>query len=349
MPWPPSAASRVNRVELPFGGVAIDQFGDPFPPDVVAAVKASDAVLLGAVGGPQWDDPVVRPEKGLLGLRKELDTFANIRPVRQGDIDLVVVRELTGGLYFGEKTLNEDDASDLCSYSRAQIERVARWAFRLARERDGRLVSVDKQNVLSTSKLWRRVVTELHAAEAPELELTHELVDSFAMNLAVTPERYDVILTENLFGDIISDLSAAVTGGLGLAPSASLGAQAPGIYEPVHGSAPDIAGTGQANPVAMILSLGMMFSYGLDRPDIGAAITAATSAVRDQGIVTADQAAGGRALLNHGGRRGDLRRAPQPPDRSTQCRAHPNSVRHQWIAAASQEPRPSSAASRPRA
>ena len=176
--------------------------------------------------------------------------------MRHGDIDLIVVRELTGGLYFGAKLLDDDFASDTCTYDRSQIERVARWAFRLARRRSGRVVSVDKQNVLATSKLWRRVVTELHAAEFAEIELTHELVDSFAMNLATRPQRYDVILTENLFGDILSDLAAAVGGGLGIAPSASLGPEAPGIFEPVHGSAPDIAGQSEANPIAMILSVG---------------------------------------------------------------------------------------------
>ncbi len=285
---------RVRQVHLPFGGEAIDRHNDPFPTHVREAVRSSDAVLLGAVGGPRWESSPVRPEQGLLALRKELDTFANLRPVRQGDTDLVVVRELTGGLYFGEKSLAEDSASDLCTYSREQIERVTRWAFTTARGRGGRIVSVDKANVLATSKLWRRVVTELHAAEAPELELTHELVDSFAMNLATSPERYDVILTENLFGDILSDLSAAVTGGLGLAPSASLSNDGPGIFEPVHGSAPDIAGHAAANPIAMILSVGMMFTYGLDRPDIGRSIVAATDAVLARGIATADQIHGGR-------------------------------------------------------
>jgi 3-isopropylmalate dehydrogenase len=207
----------------------------------------------------------------------------------------MVVRELTGGLYFGEKVLTEDDAFDTCSYSRPQIERVARWAFRLAKRRSGRVVSVDKANVLATSKLWRQVVIDLHAAEAPELELTHELVDSFAMNLATRPASYDVILTENLFGDILSDLAAAVGGGLGLAPSASIGLDGPGIFEPVHGSAPDIAGQGEANPIAMIRSVGMMFTYGLRRRDVGRAITAAVDEVLAQGLATADQVRGGRA------------------------------------------------------
>jgi 3-isopropylmalate dehydrogenase len=286
---------RVRQVHLPFGGEAIDRHRDPFPPHVRAAVKASDAVLLGAVGGPRWNDSARRPEEGLLGLRKELDAFANLRPVRHRDIDLMVVRELTGGLYFGAKQEGDEFASDTCTYTAEQVERVARWAFRLARRRSARVVSVDKANVLATSRLWRHVVTRMGAAEYPDVALTHELVDSFAMNLATHPERYDVILTENLFGDILSDLAAAVGGGLGLAPSASLGAEPPGIFEPVHGSAPDIAGQGEANPIAMILSVGMMFTHGLGRRDIGRAIDAAVDAVTARGIATADQVHGGRA------------------------------------------------------
>jgi 3-isopropylmalate dehydrogenase len=286
---------QVRQVHLPFGGDAIDKHGDPFPAHVRSAVKACDAVLLGAVGGPRWETAPRRPEQGLLELRKELDTFANLRPVRHGAIDLMVVRELTGGLYFGNKTLEADSASDECSYNRVQIERIARRAFKLARRRDGRVVSVDKANVLATSKLWRRVVSELHQAEYPELRLTHELVDSFAMNLATQPESYDVILTENLFGDILSDLAAALGGGLGLAPSASIGAEPPGIFEPVHGSAPDIAGQGEANPIAMILSVSMMFTHGLGRRDIGRAIAAAVDDVLAEGVATADQVHGGRA------------------------------------------------------
>jgi 3-isopropylmalate dehydrogenase len=286
---------RVRQVHLPFGGEAIDKHQDPFPPHVRAAVKASDAVLLGAVGGPRWDGAARRPEAGLLALRKELDAFANLRPVRHRDIDLMVVRELTGGLYFGAKVEGTETAEDNCTYTRGQVERVARWAFRLARRRSGRVVSVDKANVLATSRLWRNAVNELHAAEYPELTLTHELVDSFAMNLATRPQAYDVILTENLFGDILSDLAAAVGGGLGQAPSASIGSEPPGIFEPVHGSAPDIAGQGEANPTAMIMSVAMMFTYGLGRRDVGRAITAAVETVVAQGIATADQISGGRA------------------------------------------------------
>ena len=286
---------RVRQVHLPFGGDAIDKHGDPFPSHVRAAVKASDSVLLGAVGGPRWETSPRRPEQGLLELRRELDTYANLRPVRHGDIDLMVVRELTGGLYFGRKELGDDNALDVCSYTREQVERVSRWAFRLARRRSGRVVSVDKANVLATSKLWRRVVTELHEQEFPEMALTHELVDSFAMNLATRPQAYDVILNENMFGDILSDLAAAVGGGLGLAPSASIGTEPPGIFEPVHGSAPDIAGQGEANPIAMILSVGLMFTHGLARRDVGRAITAAVDEVLAGGISTADQISGGRA------------------------------------------------------
>ncbi len=286
---------RVRQVHLPFGGDAIDKHGDPFPSHVRAAVKASDLVLLGAVGGPRWETSPRRPEQGLLELRRELDTYANLRPVRHGDIDLMVVRELTGGLYFGRKELGDDNAIDVCSYTREQVERVSRWAFRLARRRSGRVVSVDKANVLATSKLWRRVVTELHEQEFPEMALTHELVDSFAMNLATRPQAYDVILTENMFGDILSDLAAAVGGGLGLAPSASIGTEPPGIFEPVHGSAPDIAGQGEAKPIAMILSVGLMFTHGLARRDVGRAITAAVDEVLAGGISTADQISGGRA------------------------------------------------------
>ena len=286
---------RVRQVHLPFGGDAIDKHGDPFPSHVRAAVKASDSVLLGAVGGPRWETSPRRPEQGLLELRRELDTYTNLRPVRHGDIDLMVVRELTGGLYFGRKELGDDNAMDVCSYTREQVERVSRWAFRLARRRSGRVVSVDKANVLATSKLLRRVVTELHEQEFPEMALTHELVDSFAMNLATRPQAYDVILTENMFGDILSDLAAAVGGGLGLAPSASIGTEPPGIFEPVHGSAPDIAGQGEANPIAMILSVGLMFTHGLARRDVGRAITAAVDEVLAGGISTADQISGGRA------------------------------------------------------
>jgi 3-isopropylmalate dehydrogenase len=229
-------------------------------------------VLLGAVGGPKWDAAPVRPEAGLLGLRKELDVYANLRPARQGAIDLIVVRELVGGLYFGARGVREDGTVfDTCEYHPSQVERIARRAFELARSRSRRLVSVDKANVLDTSRLWRRVLSEV-AADYPDVELRHALVDSFAMEIATSADRVDVVVTENMFGDILSDLAAAVTGGLGLAASASLGDAGPGIFEPVHGSAPDIAGTGAANPAAMLRSLALLLEHALGRPDLAAAL-----------------------------------------------------------------------------
>jgi 3-isopropylmalate dehydrogenase len=265
----------VEVVELPFGGAAIDATGEPLPAETLAACRSSAAVLLGAVGGPKWDGGPVRPEAGLLGLRKELDVYANLRPAVQGDVDLIVVRELIGGLYFGARGVRDDGTVfDTCEYHPSQIERVARRAFELARTRGGSLVSVDKANVLDTSRLWRRVVTEL-AAEYPDVELRHALVDSFAMEVATAPERIDVVVTENMFGDILSDLAAAVTGGLGLAASASLGDAGPGIFEPVHGSAPDIAGTGAANPAAMLRSLALLLEHALGRRDLAAHLAAA--------------------------------------------------------------------------
>jgi 3-isopropylmalate dehydrogenase len=265
----------VEVLELPFGGAAIDATGDPLPAETLAGCHSSAGVLLGAVGGPKWDGGEVRPEAGLLALRRELDVYANLRPAAHGDVDLIVVRELVGGLYFGARGVRDDGTVfDTCEYHPSQVERVARRAFELARARGGSLVSVDKANVLDTSKLWRRVVTEL-AAEYPDVELRHALVDSFAMEVATTPERIDVVVTENMFGDILSDLAAAVTGGLGLAASASLGDRGPGIFEPVHGSAPDIAGTGSANPAAMLRSLALLLEHALGRKDLAADVAAA--------------------------------------------------------------------------
>jgi 3-isopropylmalate dehydrogenase len=289
-----------EAAELPFGGNAIDACGDPFPPATRAGVRGADAVLKGAVGGPRWDAGTVRPEQGLLALRAELEVFANIRPVRRWTrrtssplrpelargVDLVIVRELTGGLYFGDRALADDAAHDTCSYTRAEIERVARRAFELARSRRGRLCSVDKANVLDSSKLWRRVVSDV-ADDYPDVELTHQLVDSMAMKLVEGPAAYDVVLTENLFGDILSDLAAAVGGGIGLAPSASLGAGRPGLFEAIHGSAPDIAGTGRANPAATILSAAMMLRE-LGEADAADAVEAAVAAALDAGPVTPD-------------------------------------------------------------
>jgi 3-isopropylmalate dehydrogenase len=218
----------------------------------------------------------VRPEQGLLGLRRELGVYANLRPARAGAIDLVIVRELVGGLYFGEKGTREDGTwFDTCEYTRSEVERIARRAFAIARGRGGRLTSVDKVNVLHTSQLWRTVVTELGTAEYPDVPLDHALVDSFAMTIVNAPETIDVVVTENTFGDILSDVAAAVTGGLGLAASASLGDDGPGLFEPVHGSAPQIAGRGIANPAAMLRSVALMLAHGLGRPEDARALEAA--------------------------------------------------------------------------
>ena len=264
----------------PFGGNAIDETGEPLPPATLAAARESAAVLLGAVGGPKWDGGSVRPEQGLLGLRKALDVYANLRPATHGTVDMVIVRELVGGLYFGARGVRDDGTVfDTCEYHPSQVERVARRAFELARMRGRRLVSVDKANVLDTSKLWRRVVTGL-AAEYPDVELRHALVDSFAMEIVTAPETIDVVVTENMFGDILSDIAAAVTGGLGLAASASLGDGGPGIFEPVHGSAPDIAGAGAANPTAMLRSLSLLLEHALDRRDLARVVGEATEEAR---------------------------------------------------------------------
>jgi 3-isopropylmalate dehydrogenase len=256
-------------VELPFGGAAIDATGVPLPAETLAACRGADAVLLGAVGGPRWQPGLA--ESGLLALRRELDVYANLRPAG----DLLVVRELVGGLYFGARGVRDDGTVfDTCEYHPAQVERVARRAFELARSRRGSLVSVDKANVLDTSRLWRRVVTEL-AGQYPDVEVRHALVDSFAIEVAVQPETLDVVLTENMFGDILSDLACGVAGGLGVAASASLGDDGPDIFEPVHGSAPDIAGTGTANPTAMLRSLALLLEHAAGRSDLARTLEAA--------------------------------------------------------------------------
>lgn len=263
-----------------FGGAGIDAVGDPLPPETLAAARSADAVLLGAVGGPRWDGGTVRPEAGLIGLRRELDVYANLRPATAEGIDLLIVRELVGGLYYGARGTREDGTVfDTLEYHPAQVERVARRAFELARTRSGRLLSVDKANVLDTSKMWRRVVTEL-GPEYPDVELTHGLVDSVAMNLVMSPGSFDTLLMENAFGDILSDVAAGVTGGLGLASSASLGDKNPGIFEPVHGSAPDIAGTGKANPTAMLRSVALLLEYGLAEPAVARTLEAALESAR---------------------------------------------------------------------
>jgi 3-isopropylmalate dehydrogenase len=285
------------------GGAAIDARGIALPDETLTAARHSDGVLLAAVGGPKWDttDPTkARPEQGLLGLRHGLGLYANLRPVRplpalydasplRRDIiertDLLVVRELTGGIYFGEKTRDDSTASDLCTYTREEIERIARTAFNAARSR---VSSVDKANVLETSRLWRETVSRVHSTEFPHIELQHVLVDNAAMQLIASPRHFDVILTENMFGDILSDEAAMLTGSIGLLPSASLGAAGPGVFEPVHGSAPDIAGQGIANPLAMILSAAMLLRHGLAREDEAARIESAVDRALEAGLRTSD-------------------------------------------------------------
>jgi 3-isopropylmalate dehydrogenase len=295
------------------GGASIDAHGTALTEEVLAACRASDAVLLAAVGGPKWDttDPgAPRPEQGLLALRTELGLFANLRPVRPSaalldasplkrerieGTDLLVVRELTGGIYFGDRGRSDGTAHDTCVYSEHEIERIARVGFRFARRK---VTSVDKANILETSRLWREVVERV-AAEHPETELEHLLVDNAAMQLVSRPADFDVILTENMFGDILSDEAAMLTGSIGMLPSASVGdgdasgasdrqLRCRGLFEPVHGSAPDIAGSGKANPLAMFGSVAMMLRYGLDREPEAARIESAMDRALEEGLRTAD-------------------------------------------------------------
>jgi 3-isopropylmalate dehydrogenase len=276
-------APDLELVELAFGAQAIRDYGDPLPEETLAACRAAQAVLKPPIGDPEFDAADVRPEQGMLRLRAELDVYANLRPAQKGDVDLLVVRELVGGLYFGARGVREDGTVfDTCEYHPRQVERIARRAFELARVRRQKLTSVDKANVLETSRLWRRVVTEV-ADDYPDVETDHMLVDNAAMQLVSTPARFGVLVTENMFGDILSDLAAAVTGGLGLAPSASLGDRGPGVFEPVHGSAPDIAGRGIANPAAMLRSTALMLEHGLGRSDEARALEAAV----DQALAAA--------------------------------------------------------------
>ncbi|HKP91788.1 MAG TPA: 3-isopropylmalate dehydrogenase [Thermoleophilaceae bacterium] len=288
--------------ELLAGGASIDAHGTALTPEVMDACRRADAVLLAAVGGPKWDttDPdAPRPEQGLLALRKGLGLFANLRPVRPSaalldasplrrerieGTDLLVVRELTGGIYFGDRGRRDGVAFDTCTYDAGEIERIAEVAFRFARRR---VTSVDKANILETSRLWREVVGRV-AAEHPDTELEHLLVDNAAMQLVSRPADFDVILTENLFGDILSDEAAMLTGSIGMLPSASVGAGGPGLFEPVHGSAPDITGTGRANPLAMFGSVAMMLRYGLGRDDEAAAIELALDRALEAGLRTPD-------------------------------------------------------------
>jgi 3-isopropylmalate dehydrogenase len=281
-----AAALRILRAlpidvridERPFGGAAIRAHGDPLPEETLAACRAADAILLGAVGAPEFDAAAVRPEQGLIRLRGELDVYANLRPTRGGDVDLLIVRELVGGLYFGPSGRRMDGtAFDTCEYSPAQVERIARKAFELAREREGRLASVDKANVLETSRLWREVVTRI-APDYPEVSVEHVLVDTAGLLLVQEPSRFDLILTENTFGDILSDVAAGLAGGLGLAASASLGDGGPGIFEPVHGSAPDIAGRGIANPAAMLRSVALLLRFAAGEAGLGDTLDEAVDA-----------------------------------------------------------------------
>jgi 3-isopropylmalate dehydrogenase len=286
------------------GGASIDAHGTALTAETLAVCKAADAILLGAVGGPKWDttDPdKPRPEQGLLGLRRELELYANLRPVRPSaslldssplrreiieGTNLLVVRELTGGIYFGEKTRTATRATDLNVYTVPEVERIARIAFRAAKSR---VSSVDKANVLETSRLWRETVRRVHSEEFPNIELEHVLVDNAAMQLVAAPRHFEVILTDNMFGDILSDESAMLTGSIGMLPSASLGEPGhPGIFEPVHGSAPDIAGTGVANPLAMFLSAGMMLRHGLGFETEAAALESAVDRALEDGLRTHD-------------------------------------------------------------
>jgi 3-isopropylmalate dehydrogenase len=275
-------AAEVELEERPFGAQAIRDTGDPLPEETLAACRAAEAVLKAPIGDPEFDGAEVRPEQGMLRLRAELDVYANLRPAKSDSVDVLIVRELVGGLYFGASGVREDGtAFDTCEYHPSQVERIARRAFELARARSGKLTSVDKANVLETSRLWRRVVNEV-AAGYDDVEVEHMLVDNAAMQLASAPGRFDVLVTENMFGDILSDLAAAVTGGLGLAPSASLSDDGPGIFEPVHGSAPDIAGLGIANPAAMLRSTGLMLEHGLGRPEEARALAVAVEVALEQ-------------------------------------------------------------------
>ena len=312
------AIDGFELTEEAIGGASIDAHGAALTEEVLDACRNADGVLLGAVGGPRWEstDPdAPRPEQGLLGLRKGLGLYANLRPVRPSPAllessplrverisgtDLLVVRELTGGIYFGERGRAADRAHDTCEYSVGEIERIARVAFDTATRRAAgegrapRVTSVDKANVLETSRLWRETVTRV-GADYADVELEHMLVDNAAMQLVAHPARFDVILTENLFGDILSDESAMLTGSLGMLPSASLGDEGPGVFEPVHGSAPDIAGRGVANPLATFLSVAMMLRHGLGMPAEAAAVEGAVDAVLERGLRTPDLAGDGEA------------------------------------------------------
>ncbi len=292
------ALGTIELVPALIGGAAIDRTGTPLPPETLALCRESDAVLLGAVGGPKWKDA----EQGLLGIRRELGLFANLRPVaalpelaassplkpeRLDGVSLLIVRELTGGIYFGEKRRDGDTAVDVCSYSVAEIERIARVAFGWAADRRRMVTSVDKANVMETSRLWREVVTRIAAREFPRIALEHQLVDSMAMALIQRPADFDVILTENLFGDILSDEAAVLAGSIGMLPSASFG-ERHALYEPVHGSAPDLAGRGVANPYGTILSVALMLRESLELRGAADAIDRGVKRAIADGVFTPD-------------------------------------------------------------
>lgn len=303
--------------EAPMGGNAIDAFGVPLPDSSLETCLSCDSVLLGAVGGPKWDaqPPANRPERGLLRLRSAMGLYTNIRPARMfadlsaacplrsdiaaRGIDFVVVRELIGGVYFGshstETVDGEQKATDIMSYSEHEIRRVAHVAFQMARKRRGRVTSVDKANVLDCSRLWRRVVTEV-AAEYPDVELLHMYVDNAAMQIVRDPSQFDVIVTENLFGDILSDEASQITGSIGMIPSSSMGEGSRGLYEPIHGSAPDIAGQDKANPIGTILAAAMMLRYSFDMAAEADAVEAAVDAALKDGCRCGDIAQGGAVL-----------------------------------------------------
>lgn len=294
-----------NFNEVYMGGCAIDKYGEPLPQETIDICKASDSVLLGAVGGPKWDNAPKRPEAGLLGIRKALELYSNLRPSilktqlkdasplkdskLENGLNVMVVRELTGGIYFGKREKAQDGswASDEERYSVEEVKRIGKIAFETAMLRDKKLVSVDKANVLESSRLWRKTITEM-AADYPEVELSHMYVDNAAMQLAINPSQFDVIVTSNIFGDILSDLSSAIAGSIGMLPSASLGATKCGMYEPIHGSAPDIAGMDIANPIATIVSAAMMLEMSFGLIEEAKAINAAVDKVLDMGYRTTD-------------------------------------------------------------
>jgi 3-isopropylmalate dehydrogenase len=308
-----AAALHGEKVELRhalIGGCAIDQTGSPLPEETLALCRSASAVLLGAVGGPQWPPEArVRPEQGLLALRRELGLFANLRPVTVHPmvipsspvrpellrgVDLLVVRELTGGIYFGDKRREGDRAEDVCSYTVGEVERVVRAAACHARARRRKLTSVDKANVLETSRLWREVASRVVEDEFPDVQLDHQLVDSCAMQLVRAPRSFDVIVTENLFGDVLTDEAAVLGGSIGMLPSASLGEGPRGLYEPIHGSAPALAGRGVANPYGAILSAAMLLRHSLALPGVAWALEAAVSAALEEGVLTEDVTLPGR-------------------------------------------------------